>query len=351
MSRKKEKYEPGKYSRQILEGYLNGISDAQLREEIQAWLMGEHRAEERWAELEKLFNERVIECYFPSAKAIATRKKVNVILCFPEDIQFGTPHRRKRSLYNRVALYVAAVLLPIMIAIGGALYFKLPIKTVIQGTETTSIILDTIRCDVDQVEKVKLVCGSEITLHDEAILTYGDRGNNTLVGEAFFNVAKDDEPFILAVEDLTITVLGTEFIVRSGKETDLITVTLYSGLLLIENDKIKYELNPGEIFTIDVHTGEFDASTLDMDATLPDWVETETGMTGNAFTSVTFLDLLEAMESRYGITVDNRRPELNSRRYSFQFTEEETFEEVLKTLKLIYDDFAYRVEGNTVIVE
>lgn len=351
MSRQKHKHEPGKNSRHILEGYLDGIRNPELREDVQAWLVGEHRAEERWVEFEKLFNERVTESSSPSAKAIEARERINRILGFPEDIQTIAPVAQPRPLFRRMAIRVAAVLIPVMLVVGAALFLNTPGETDIQETETASAVFDTIRCEADQVEKVVLACGSAVTLHDKTLFTFDDRRNATLVGEAFFDIEKDEEPFVLTVDDLTLTVLGTEFIVTSNQDADQITVSLYSGLLLVEYDKFKHELKPGETFSANKRTGEYYTSPLDTDAGFPDWVATESNAIGKAFVSVTFRELLGELESRYGVTVDNCRPELGGRRYSFEFVKDESLEEVLKTLKMIYDDFGYRINGNTVIIE
>jgi len=82
------------------------------------------------------------------------------------------------------------------------------------------------------VNKVLLADGSIVWLKNNSALTYpakfdGATRNVTLQGEALFEVAKDPKhPFMIQCGDLTTTVLGTSFNIRSrGNDVEVVVLT------------------------------------------------------------------------------------------------------------------------------
>ena len=73
--------------------------------------------------------------------------------------------------------------------------------------------------DTSEVRVVKLLDGSEVTLgaESEVLVTFDGQSRTLelLEGEAFFDVASDPQrPFVVEVNDIRITVVGTQFDVR-----------------------------------------------------------------------------------------------------------------------------------------
>lgn len=93
----------------------------------------------------------------------------------------------------------------------------------------------------DKTEVLTLPDGSSITLNAHSELTYpekfADNGRNvSLKGEAFFQVAHNPEaPFSISAEGSKITVLGTEFNVRTGSQE--VEVLVESGKVQFEQEK------------------------------------------------------------------------------------------------------------------
>lgn len=92
--------------------------------------------------------------------------------------------------------------------------------------------------------------GSMVTLNKNTKISYADHfkgktRNIKLQGEAFFKVANDkNKPFIVNVNDVTITVLGTSFNVKNTNgETEVI---VESGLVRVEHAGKKVDLKPNE---------------------------------------------------------------------------------------------------------
>lgn len=101
--------------------------------------------------------------------------------------------------------------------------------------------------------------GSVIHLNRHSALTYAkdfadpEQRQVTLEGEAFFEVARDtSRPFIIQVNNVTITVLGTSFNVKStNKTTEVIVET---GLVEVKNTAQKIKVAPDEMAVIPAGT-------------------------------------------------------------------------------------------------
>lgn len=92
--------------------------------------------------------------------------------------------------------------------------------------------------------------GSTVILNKQSSLSFvGGLFNRTrqvkLKGEAFFQVSKDrKKPFIIEVNDIRVTVVGTSFNVKNkGKET---TVNVESGIVKVEHHRESVRLVAGQ---------------------------------------------------------------------------------------------------------
>lgn len=112
----------------------------------------------------------------------------------------------------------------------------------------------------ENVVKDTLPDGSMVTLNRHASISYPSRftGNNRpvkLTGEAFFNVQADKKkPFVIAVNDIEVTVVGTSFNIRSkGDSTEVVVET---GIVRVARGGNTIELKAGERITIPANTIE-----------------------------------------------------------------------------------------------
>ena len=92
--------------------------------------------------------------------------------------------------------------------------------------------------------------GSFVTLNKNSSISYsskfkGDQREVQLKGEAFFTVTPDKEkPFVISVNDITVTVVGTSFNIKSinGKTQ----VVVETGVVRVTKNNKTIELRPGE---------------------------------------------------------------------------------------------------------
>jgi len=97
-----------------------------------------------------------------------------------------------------------------------------------------------------------LSTNSEITYHEPFV----DTRDITLVGKAYFKVAKDpSRPFTVFSRKISTTALGTRFLVTAFEKTKQLTVQLYEGKIVVKSVarddwrmKKDFYLKPGEKF-------------------------------------------------------------------------------------------------------
>lgn len=104
------------------------------------------------------------------------------------------------------------------------------------------------------IQKIDLPDGSIVTINTGSSLKYSLDENSEnrkikLSGEAFFEVARDTaRPFIIDAGSATVEVLGTSFNVKALEETEIVEVTVATGLVAMavkRNADNLIILNPG----------------------------------------------------------------------------------------------------------
>ncbi|MEQ6121608.1 FecR domain-containing protein [Reichenbachiella sp. MALMAid0571] len=154
---------------------------------------------------------------------------------------------------------------------------------------------------------VTLKDGSTVVLNSESTISYhsnyGDSIREiTLVGEAFFEVAKNpNKPFIVKTGNISTTALGTSFNISSYPECQTVTVSLATGKVKVNNTNSKidsYFLTPGEQIKYQKSTHSFIKSrNKDDEAFL--WKD---GIL--SFNQADLAQITQKLERWYGVSVD-----------------------------------------------
>ncbi|MBV8253265.1 MAG: DUF4974 domain-containing protein [Chitinophaga sp.] len=115
--------------------------------------------------------------------------------------------------------------------------------------------------------------GSKIWLNSASTLrfplTFGAERKVLLTGEAYFEIAQDvKHPFIVAVNNTEIKVLGTSFNVMAYQEESKLTATLVEGALAVSKNNKQVILKPGQQANIPAGQEKIDVSTADLDEAL-----------------------------------------------------------------------------------
>lgn len=112
-------------------------------------------------------------------------------------------------------------------------------------------------------QNLALKDGSEIVLSKSSSLAYAaDFGKKTrevlFEGEASFRVAKDAErPFIIHTGDFSVTVLGTEFLLRAYPTDSIYTLQLTSGKVKVQYLQDSLLAETGDLVQFNTNTKQF----------------------------------------------------------------------------------------------
>jgi ferric-dicitrate binding protein FerR (iron transport regulator) len=214
--------------------------------------------------------------------------------------------------------------------------------------------------------KLVLPDGSTIWLNAGSKLAYSqpfdvkDR-RVTLTGEAFFDVAKTGELFIIHTEGVQIKVLGTAFNVRSYPAEKKIETSLVRGRVEVsmdDNPEKKYVLTPNEKLTLNtagttsmkkkqlvplaiVSTLRYSTDSTTIAET--SWVENKL-----VFIDESFEDIAKKLEQWYGVTIVFKNSTVKGEHFTGVF-EKETIGQALEALQLT-TPFRFIVRENSIII-
>ena len=169
--------------------------------------------------------------------------------------------------------------------------------------------------------------GSVVTLNKHSEISYpekfkGSRRAITLKGEAFFDVAANkNKPFIVTVNDVTVTVVGTSFNIKNkGGKTEVIVET---GIVKVTHHNKTIELHPKEKAIV----SEADTlmQQLKVDDKLYNYYRTQSFVCDNT----PLWQLVEVLKEAYGVDIVIARKELRGLPLTTTFNEE-TLDRVLE---------------------
>ncbi|MDE6565372.1 MAG: FecR domain-containing protein [Muribaculaceae bacterium] len=191
----------------------------------QAWQTFEHSGDERH-----------------EAELAGIKKRVDA---FIDDYEQKRAHSVSRWL---IWGKIAAVIMPLlMIGMAAVVVMSLhgsndevqPLCVVTAAKERATVILPD---------------GTDVCLNSNTELKYAPGFMNdsirsvSLVGEAFFNVAKDAErPFVISLDDVVVRVLGTSFNIKSLPDASSMQIALVEGEVKLISPGAQVILSPGNI--------------------------------------------------------------------------------------------------------
>lgn len=188
--------------------------------------------------------------------------------------------------------------------------------------------------------------GSFITLNKQSSVSYpatftGGTRDVALKGEAFFNVAPDKKkPFVIRVNDVQVTVVGTSFNIKSeGANTEVVVET---GIVRVTKAGNTVELKAGEKITV------ADTDSLVKEAVtdqLYNYYRTREFVCDNT----PLWKLVEVINEAYGVNITIGRQELRDQPLNTTFNNE-SLDQVLHVISLTFDITVTR-NGNQIILQ
>ncbi len=278
---------------------------------------------------------------------------------------------------RRVLPYAAAIIA--LVAVVTVLVFQQSGRRTVQPTMYT-----TIEAPMGSRSRVELPDGSSVWLNAGSSVTYssdfnvGSR-NISLDGEAFFDVVKQDTPFMVNTMDVSLRVLGTSFNIKAYEDDEVIETTLVSGSLVIEdapgagkrigeitlepNQKATFFRESGDV-ALEGDTAEEGDPEVVAEADMPRPARTISRVEVLRKSDITpeigwkegvivvegepLNELARKLERRYDVRIEFQDESLESYRYTGQLREL-TLEQVLHALKLT-SPIDYAIDDKTVTI-
>lgn len=208
-------------------------------------------------------------------------------------------------------------------------------KVSLPGQKITTVLPDGTR--------VKLNADSKLTVPSYFAK---DMREITLIGEAFFDVERDEErPFLIRTENMLVKVLGTSFNVRAYRDTEQ-SVAVKSGQVEVQNSSNEelIRLEPMEMTKVQVD-GKLKNLSIENPELAFGWVDQQMVFDNHEIDQV-----LGTIGKWYGVEVIINKRITKDKKYTASFNNP-TLEEVMDILAFVYD-FKYKIEdGKKVIIQ
>src|SRR5690554_3922339 len=239
---------------------------------------------------------------------------------------------------------VAAALLVLFCL--GMLYQVVFYPTIKEKTITNKITVQSKSNPAGKKSVLTLADGTKIYLNAESEISYASEFSDSirlvsLKGEAFFEVQKENRPFVVETHQTRIRVLGTSFNVNQ-KNDGVLTVALVTGKVRINDEKgNEVELEPSEMMVRGkeggIHKTAFDPLEI-------------TGWKDKVlvFKKSSLAEVKEKVENWFGVKVQlNGKIDPN---WSYSgIYKDETLENVLRGIFLTSGS-SYKIEDKNVII-
>ncbi len=188
--------------------------------------------------------------------------------------------------------------------------------------------------------------GSVITLNRKSSVTYpkkfkGNTRTVTLQGEAFFTVTPDKKkPFIISVNDVQVTVVGTSFNVKS--EAGKTEVVVETGVVRVSRGGKTAELRAGEKLLLTAK------DTTSVKEAIGDKLYNYYRSREFVCDNTPLWKLVEVLNEAYDTRIIIGRKELNNLRLTATFNNE-SLDKVLEIIHLTFDITVSRQDGQIIL--
>ena len=214
--------------------------------------------------------------------------------------------------------------------------------------ETTEVVYNKLEVPRGGECMIKLDDGTKVWVNAETKLKYpvvfvGDRREVVLEGEAFFDVAKNEKPFIVKTSFGDVRVLGTAFGISAYASEPESYTTLVRGKVSVEREGMKpVVILPGE----QVVTSK-DGKMIKQQVDVEEFVGWKDGI--YVFKEKSLGEIMKTLERWYNISVDFQDKSLVDLPFTGNLKRYDDINVFFDALTRT-GDMKYRVEGNQVIL-
>ena len=311
--------------------HLLGEASAGEEEAVNEWMNENAANKEYYDQLKKVWD---------NSKKLAADSTLDVDKAWDRfqkrvAVQKETPKIVNRSRFSWMRIAASIILIA---GLGIAAFFMMtnnePKEIVAQTGQ--NVLVDT------------LPDGSVITLNKRSTITYpskfkGDTRAIALKGEAFFNVAPDKKkPFIISVNDVQVTVVGTSFNIKS--ENGITEVVVETGIVQVTKSGKTVELIAGE--KIVMSANDSNAAKEKVSDKLYNYYRSKEFVCDDT----PLWKLVQVVNEAYDAKIVIGRKELNDMRLTTTFNNE-SLEQVLDVIQLTFEITVIKKEDGQIILK
>ena len=316
----------------LLVKHLLGEASPEEDKAVNEWMNENATHREYYNQFKKIWDQ---------SKVIAVESAVDVNKAWERfqnrlAAQRGSPKisKHKRFSWMRIAASVVLV-----VGLGVITYFLVnksaePKEMIAQSGQ--NILVDT------------LPDGSVITLNKKSTVTYpskfkGNKRSIALKGEAFFNVKPDKKkPFIISVNDVEVTVVGTSFNIKS--ENGNTEVVVETGNVRVTKSGKTVELTAGE--KVVISTNDSNVTKEAVSDKLYNYYRTKEFVCDDT----PLWKLVQVLNEAYDANIVIGRKELNDKKLTTTFVNE-SLDQVLEIIHLTFDITVIKKEDGQIILQ
>ena len=186
---------------------------------------------------------------------------------------------------------------------------------------------------------VRLNAGSSLSYPKQFDLS---KRKVTLTGEAFFDVKKADIPFIINTDEVTTTVLGTSFNIKTSDKKDIV-ITVASGKVRVSNNINSEVLLPKQQAIYKRDSKHF----IKNEVSLQKYIDWKDGVL--RFDNQTIAEAAIELEKWYNVSIKVLNNNIGNCRFSGKFNNE-TLPTILNSLTHLKQGMTYKVSESGVVI-
>jgi ferric-dicitrate binding protein FerR (iron transport regulator) len=278
----------------LIARYLARQTSSDENAQLATWVAQSPENERTFEQLKTVWQASQTPAAPAETAAALARLKTRLALPAPaaEPAAAPTPPMRRWRLRGARPAQLAALVLLLVSALGGAYFYGRPVPAVAYRMQRTP---------AGQPQRLRLPDGSVVTLAPQSKLRYPAQFTEAarevyLEGEAFFEVTKNPHrPFRVHSGAWVTQVLGTKFNVSAVPGAGQLAVSLVEGKVEVQDKQDKYLLAPGQQLRADVATGRIYRQAFDRQRVLA-WRSNQL-----VFKNEKLADVANQLERRYGV--------------------------------------------------
>lgn len=210
-------------------------------------------------------------------------------------------------------------------------------------------------CEAGMQKEILLSDGSYVFMNGDSRVKYkkelpGDERNIFLEGEAFFDVARnEDKPFVIGLDGAEVKVLGTSFNIKAYPEDKLMETSVLTGKVSFKHlhgiwkkDQENMFLVPGQKGVINYENESFDQLNVDNKHDVA-WMKKKL-----IFNNTSLLEITKTLYRMYGVNFKLLDGSLEDLKITADFENEE-LEEIMKILEMT-SEFSYKKENDLIFI-